>query len=58
MNEVDVTVIAILTEPQKYGKKYYIKVRTDCEGHESTEALLFNSKEEAEQIEIGYKFEG
>lgn len=56
MNLVDAYVTKIKGTPEfKYGK-WFLKVEADCYGRTTETELMFNSKEDADRVEIGYHF--
>lgn len=56
MNLVDCFVTKILSLPYEMYGKWWVKVEYDCYGSSQKTSLMFNTKEEAEKIETGYKF--
>lgn len=56
MNLVNCYVVEILGEPyEKYGR-WWVSVRFDSYGVFSTTNLMFDSREEALAVKIGYEF--
>jgi len=56
MNLVDCYVTAILGKPYFKYKKYWLDVEYNSYGQTDVTQLMFNTKAEAEQITVGYKF--
>ncbi len=61
MNLLDHFVTEIIGKPyyHDYGSgnfKWWVKVKATCYGHETKNTLMFNTKEEADSVKIGYKF--
>jgi len=57
MNLVDCTVTKILTEPYLEYDKWFVNVQYDCYGSTYTTSIMFNEKESAEKVSIGYVFQ-
>jgi len=56
MNLIDCVVVEVLGKPiEKYGK-YWVHVRYNAWGTESTTDIMCNTLQEAEEIDIDYKF--
>lgn len=56
MNTVDCVVTKVLGKPEnKYGK-WFVKVQYDSWGHLSETEVLFDTQNEANDIQPGYKF--
>jgi len=56
MNLLDAYVTKIKGAPEfKYGK-WFLKVEADCYGLPTESELMFDSKEGAEKVGIGYHF--
>ena len=56
MNLLDAVVIKVKSQPfEDYGY-WWVKVDYDCWSVKSETQLMFKTKEEAELVEIGYKF--
>ena len=56
MNLLDGYVVQILSEPYFEYDRWWVIVRYDCYGSISQSTLMFNTKEEADGVFIGYKF--
>lgn len=56
MNVLECKVIEILSKPVYKYRKWWLKVRYSCYGKNATTQLLFDRKEDAEDIEVGYEF--
>ncbi len=57
MNLIDCKVIEVLYKPVYKYKKWFLKVRYECEGLKSTTQLMFDRKEQALQITVGHIFQ-
>lgn len=56
MNKVDAYVKKVISEPIFRHDKWCITVLYNCYGKVSTQTLMFDNREEAEEVESGYKF--
>lgn len=56
MNLVDCYVTEILGEPYEAYGKWWRKVKYESWGSPSESKLMFNTKEEAEQVAVGHHF--
>lgn len=61
MNVIDAWVTEVLCEPyyKSYGSsapKWWVKVKADDMGGTTTDTLCFDTKDESEQVKVGYKF--
>jgi hypothetical protein len=56
MNLVDAYVVEILDQPHKLYGKWFLEVRYDSWGGLSDHSLMFNTKEEAENVVVGHHF--
>lgn len=56
MNRVKATVKEIVGEPKEKYKHWFLTVKFDSHGKEGETDLMFDTKEQAEQIEVGYEF--
>jgi hypothetical protein len=56
MNYIDARVIAITGEPYANYNKWWLPVRYESYGRESDTKLMFNTEQEARDIQIGHKF--
>jgi hypothetical protein len=56
MNLVDAYVTEILDQPYELYGIWLLEVKYDSWGHESEKRLMFNTKEEAENVTVGYHF--
>jgi hypothetical protein len=56
MNLLDAYVTKIISKPFKDYGKWWVKVEYYCYSINSQTQLFFDTKEEAEKVEIGYKF--
>lgn len=57
MNLIDAWVTEIMGEPylSVFGK-WLLKVKCHDMGGDGTSTLIFDTKEQAEQVDVGYKF--
>lgn len=61
MNLIDLKVIQIKEEPYQIEcikSNWFLKVIAESYGRESESILMFKTKKEAENIKIGYIFQG
>ena len=62
MNLIDLKVTKILSDPFQLtvvmNSKWFIKVKAEAWGRDSTHTLMFDTKEKAEDIKPGYIFQG
>jgi len=56
MNTIDAEVIEILSEPYVEWGRWWVKVKANDMGGDTTDTLMFSSKEEALQPQIGHTF--
>jgi hypothetical protein len=54
MNVLDATVREIKGDPYKKYGKWWVDVISDCWGSPTETSLFFPTKEEAEQLTVGY----
>ena len=57
MNLIDCYVTEVLSKPYQYLHKWWVNVKADCYGRETTSQLMFDWYEEALKVTVGYKFE-
>ena len=56
MNLLDAHVTKVVSEPKlKYGK-WFVSVEADCYGRPMTTELMFETEEQARQVEVGHEF--
>lgn len=58
MNLVECYVTKVLSKPYKVNKLWCVKVEYDCYGHISKGTVDTFTKEEADKVDVGYKFLG
>jgi hypothetical protein len=58
MNLIDFYVTEIISEPYFEYNKWWLDVVAITHGVKSKHQLMFNSKQECDKIEVGYKFVG
>lgn len=56
MNLIDCVVTKVIGEPYEKYNRWWIKVEYDSWGMFCETELFFNTKEEVEKVNIGYKF--
>lgn len=56
MNLIDAWVTEILTEPYLFNGKWFITVKAESMGRMFSTTLIFQTKQECENVGIGYKF--
>jgi len=56
MNLLDATVTEVHSYPYEQYGKWWVQVEYDCWGHRSTTSLMFDTKEEASAVAVGYVF--
>lgn len=61
MNAIDAWVTKVLCEPyyKSYGSgipRWWVKVESVDMGGKSTDTLMFDTREDAEKVQPGYKF--
>lgn len=60
MNLLDCTVTKVISVPiHRISEKndyWYVTVESECYGNISETRLIFNSKEEAEKVIVGFRF--
>jgi hypothetical protein len=56
MNLIDGYVTEILDQPHEAYGKFWLEVRYESWGHESESKLMFNTREEAENVVVGHHF--
>ncbi len=56
MNKIDLWVIEIIGSPYIEYNKYFLDVMAESHGTTSYHSLMFDTFNEANNIEIGYKF--
>lgn len=57
MNLIEGTVTKILGEPFEAFTRWWVKVEYDAYGRLSETELMFSTKEKAESVTIGFKFD-
>ncbi len=57
MNLIDAKVTKVIGKPYYKYFKWWIKVESIDMGGQTTDNLMFDTKEEAERIQPGYKFQ-
>lgn len=62
MNVIDAWVTKVLCEPYyhcygSYRPRWWVKVEAEDMGGTTTDTLVFNTLEEAEKVQLGYKFQ-
>lgn len=55
-NLLECQVIEVLSSPVFKYKKWWLKVRYTCYGQSGITQLMFDRKEDAELVEVGYEF--
>lgn len=58
MNLLDHTVTKVLSEPYEKYDKWWVRVESECYGSKIESSIMFTSKENAEQVKVGYVFLG
>lgn len=58
MNLLDHAVTKILSEPYDKYNKWWVRVEYECYGNKGESSIMFNSKEQAEEVKVGYVFLG
>lgn len=62
MNLLDCTVTKVISAPihriSEHGDYWYVAVESECCRDISETRLMFNSKEEAEKVAVGFQFLG
>jgi hypothetical protein len=58
MNLIDLYVTEVLSEPYEAYNHWFVDVMADGYGSIQKSAVMLNSKEEADNIDVGYKFLG
>lgn len=56
MNYIDFVVTKVINKPYESFNKWFILVYATSHGVDSYQTLMFDTKEECESINIGYKF--
>lgn len=56
MNVIDFYVTKILSLPYCEYDRWWVKVKANSHGVESTHTLMFDTEEKASSISVGYKF--
>lgn len=56
MNLLECYVTSIESKPYLLHGKWWVNVKADCYGSEQRHSLMFNTEQEAEKINVGYKF--
>lgn len=57
MNLLDAWVTELYGSPYNAYGKWWVPVYADCEGVEISTKIMCNTKEEADKISVGYKFQ-
>ena len=58
MNLLDHTVTKVLSKPYEKYDKWWVRVECECYGNIGEHLIMFNSKEQAEEVKVGYVFLG
>ncbi len=62
MNLLGCVVTKVISAPihriSEHGDYWYVAVESECYGDVSETRLIFNSKEEAEKVAVGFRFLG
>jgi hypothetical protein len=56
MNLVDAYVVEILDQPHEMYGKWWLEIEYTCEGRRGNSKLMFNTRDEAEDVTAGYHF--
>lgn len=56
MSPIKAIVEEVHTEPYEGYGRWWVKVKYNCYSVKSKTLLMFETKEEAEKVKIGYKF--
>lgn len=56
MNLVDCIVTEVLDKPEFKYSKWFVKVKYDCYGGIWETEIMVDTEEEANKIDVGYKF--
>lgn len=57
MNLVKAVVTEVISdEPYKRNTMWFVKVKCNCYGSISEKELMFETKQQAEQVEVGYDY--
>lgn len=57
MNLVNAVVTKVLSSPQIEFNKWWVDVEYNSHGRTSESRLMFETKEQAEKVDIGYEFD-
>mgnify|MGYP006994816436 FL=1 len=58
MNLLDHTVTKVLSKPYEKYYKWWVRVECEYYGNIGERLIMFNSKEQAEEVTVGYVFLG
>lgn len=56
MNLLDCFVTKVLSKPYEKYDKWWVRVECECYGNIGEHSIMFNSKENAEEVKVGYVF--